>query len=203
MVLIYRFALAGIMRARNDKSTKTTDKNMADATPPKIGGLWARMFSMVSNSDEQNQEDAAQLDGVAAASSEQASLEALDDTASEIVVDALPAELTVEQPAVPIEIASAAEPPVAPPVVAESPAPPFCAACGAVRLPAKSYCEDCGYMFPVDGVPAQASPAAVASSLPPSRVPVMHTPNVRIIGRYEIGELLSENQGICRYRGQD
>ncbi len=31
----------------------------------------------------------------------------------------------------------------------------------------------------------------------------MPTPNVRIKGRYEIGELLSENQGVCRYRGQD
>ena len=31
----------------------------------------------------------------------------------------------------------------------------------------------------------------------------MPTPHTRIKNRYEIGELLSENQGICRYRGQD
>jgi PPM family protein phosphatase len=85
----------------------------------------------------------------------------------------------------------------------ESAVPQFCAACGAARLPAKSYCDDCGFMFPPNGAPVAASPSATVSSVSPSRVTAMPTPNVRIKGRYEIGVLLSENQGVCRYRGQD
>ncbi len=190
---------------------------MADSTPPKGGGLWARMFTMASENDN---EDAGEPSGVSrrvenAAAPDQpledavpSAEAAVADPKAETPLTAGPEALTLDlnQPApvaaavvqtlefaVPLETA----------IPIESAVPQFCAACGAARLPAKSYCDDCGFMFPPNGVPVAASPSAAASSVSSSRVSPMPTANVRIKGRYEIGELLSENQGVCRYRGQD
>jgi hypothetical protein len=64
---------------------------------------------------------------------------------ADVVAPAPPAPVA-PVPSAAVELA----PPLAQPVV-----PQFCMACGAVRLPNRSYCDDCGFMFPVNGaVPA-------------------------------------------------
>lgn len=105
------------------------------------------------------------------------------------VVETFPSAPVVTPPA----------PPPPPPVVA---APAFCPACGASCKPAQKFCDDCGYMFPKDFAAVAPGAAAVPQTPPPSRVLPMPT-NVRLKGRYEIGELISEFQGFCRYRGLD
>jgi protein phosphatase len=110
-------------------------------------------------------------------------------------LEVVPAEI-LEPDAGPIDVS----PPAADVV------PEYCAACGQVRKPGQAFCGDCGFMFPKDGalqarLPGQDQNAADSSPVAPARVPPM--PTVRIKGRYEIGELLTENAGICRYRAHD
>jgi len=82
--------------------------------------------------------------------------------------------------------------------------PQFCIACGALRGANKTYCDDCGFMFPVNGGPeADGAVSSSTTSKISSRVLPMASSNVRIKCRYEIGEILSENEGICRYKGID
>src|SRR5205814_5119104 len=53
-----------------------------------------------------------------------------------------------------------------------------------------SYCFDCGFVFP------EEEPIPVAQK-------VAAKPSVRLKGRYELKEFLSERSGVARYRGLD
>lgn len=122
-----------------------------------------------------------------------------------------------EAPAPTEESAEAAEPESAGPsesvVEAEAteiqeempPPPPVelapCPACASPRRAGLDYCVDCGFMFPAAG-PATAAALPEQSPSPARTVP-MPDPKVRLRNRYEVGEMLSERQGICRYRGWD
>jgi PPM family protein phosphatase len=117
-------------------------------------------------------------------------------------IGSTPEEAAAETaPAPPVEATPADETPVVAEVVeivaAIVPAPPpplACPACGAVRNPQASYCDDCGWLFP--------APGAAFSSESVSREPAMPTPP-RLKDRYELGEQFNERQGVRRYRGRD
>jgi protein phosphatase len=83
---------------------------------------------------------------------------------------------------------------IAIPVLEPPPLPQLCPICSAPRKGEQSYCDDCGWMFPPDG-------PAVAVPLPAHNSPA--APTGRIQERYEVGELLGERDGLCRYRGLD
>jgi serine/threonine protein phosphatase PrpC len=69
------------------------------------------------------------------------------------------------------------------------PTPPPCPFCNAPRVLGLTYCDNCGLVFPAEG------PAAEASAKSPS--------GVRLMDRYELGELISQRGEVCRYRGLD
>ena len=208
---------------------------MPEPIPPKKGGLWARLFAMASENDEDTKDLAAQPaqpDPVPAGAC--AVVEAvpaggglpmgpLETTGaaldSEVLLEGNPAdgqiggvtespvdvdvaglehsapeaiEIEMENPAVPVDA----------PRALESLVPQLCTACGTVRKTGQTYCDDCGFLFPANSAPATlAATSESSASKAPSRVSPM--PNVRIKNRYEIGELLSENEALCRYRGLD
>lgn len=109
-------------------------------------------------------------------------------------------EALTEELEPPEETAMAEEAPVA--TVPEAPpvdlAP--CPACASPRRAGLDYCVDCGYMFPA----ASSAPALrTETTTSAARSVAMPDPKVRLRNRYEVGEMLSERQGICRYRGWD
>jgi protein phosphatase len=76
--------------------------------------------------------------------------------------------------------------------VAEEAPPELCPICNATRNGTQSYCDDCGWMFPANS--ARAAPIKPIS--PKASM-------VRVKDRYELGELLSERDGVSRFRGLD
>jgi serine/threonine protein phosphatase PrpC len=112
--------------------------------------------------------------------------------------------------AIPVEEAPAAElaPPAAEPVgpvaeaVEEAPAarPPVlvCPVCATPNPTRKAYCDDCGYYFTAAELAIEAPAAQAAPALP-----VPGAPPVRIQGRYELGERLSDRLGVTRFRAVD
>jgi protein phosphatase len=82
-----------------------------------------------------------------------------------------------------------AEPAEAASVPTGEAAPPTCPFCGAARVAGLTYCNDCGLVFPV-GPPVAGLPLESSSG-------------VRLMERYELGELISERGDVCRYRGRD
>jgi protein phosphatase len=134
----------------------------------------------------------------------------LSQTVAAALAEAPPAEAEPEAPPeFPVDLElEAAAPSAHVGVELGQPPPPevvprHCAACGAVRKSGQVFCDDCGYLFPKDEAPASGSPAGAAAVASPSspRGPLMA--KTRIKDRYEIGDLLSENAGISRYRGYD
>jgi protein phosphatase len=104
-------------------------------------------------------------------------------------------------PPAPAAEPAAAVPPAAEPAPAEPAAPArLCPICTAPRNGLQAWCDSCGYMFPPDAAPrpAAAAPAAVVTA---EAVP--EEPAGRLQGRYEITVLLSEREGIARFRGLD
>src|SRR5438270_6543499 len=95
----------------------------------------------------------------------------------------MPDEPTAPTPAGPEEFLPTWDPPAEAPAPA---APPACPLCGAPRAEGQAFCLDCGFVFPDD------APAALPE--PPPQ---------RLRERYEVGPLLSERDGIARYRGHD
>ncbi|HEV3116039.1 MAG TPA: hypothetical protein VGY58_03230, partial [Gemmataceae bacterium] len=71
---------------------------------------------------------------------------------------------------------------------AEPPAPQLCPHCQAPRKAEQVYCDDCGWIFPVQQTPS------VVASLPPGS---------RIRARYSLGQKIGERDGIARFRGLD
>lgn len=80
----------------------------------------------------------------------------------------------------------------------EAPAgPAACPACTADWVAGNNFCGDCGYMLPA--VPVMTSSKKKESAARAA----MPQPKVRIRNRYEVGDLIQEREGICRYRGTD
>jgi protein phosphatase len=102
---------------------------------------------------------------------------------------AVPAPVPAEAPlAVPLEApaAEAVAAPAAPEVT--------CPVCGSPHKGSNPHCADCGYYFS----PADLAPRA------PAAVPAAPAgPSVRLQDRFELGEKLSERQGVTRFRGLD
>lgn len=84
---------------------------------------------------------------------------------------------------------------VPPPPVA---GPSACPACTADWSPGSNYCADCGFMLPA--APTASSQTQKSSA---ARIAAMPQPNVKLRNRFQVGELIQERQGICRYRGTD
>lgn len=94
------------------------------------------------------------------------------------------------------QAAQVVEPPPPPPPVSP---PEVCQSCGATRNSELSYCEDCGWMFPAESsaAPFPGSASTLRTAAMPSSAAL------RLKNRYEVGALISERQGVCRYRGLD
>jgi serine/threonine protein phosphatase PrpC len=101
----------------------------------------------------------------------------------------------VAEPALPEEEPTAADGGMSE-VAVESPpkiaaVPRLCPICQAPRRDNQGFCEDCGLVFPVD------------AEAPPQSPRVEPVPNVRLKGRYELGQLLGQRGEVSRYRALD
>jgi serine/threonine protein phosphatase PrpC len=105
-----------------------------------------------------------------------------------------PAAVPVAPAAAPVE---AEAPPAAVPLeapAAEAAPAVMCPVCGSPHKGSNPHCADCGYYF---------SPADLAGGAP-AAVPVAPAgPVLRLQDRFELGEKLSERQGVTRFRGVD
>ncbi len=106
-------------------------------------------------------------------------------------------EVLAATPAAPVLEATPAAPVLdlePPPAVVAEALPETCPSCGSLRKGTSTFCDDCGWMF------AASKPAARVSS---PRATMLQAAAVRIKDRYEVGQLINERAGICRYRGID
>ncbi|MFN4259954.1 MAG: protein phosphatase 2C domain-containing protein [Gemmataceae bacterium] len=108
---------------------------------------------------------------------------------AEAVANDSPAVMAETPPAAVAEAAPAS------PAVSEAPAvPQHCPICSAVRQDSQPYCMDCGFLFPATA--ATGGTATPQSNAAPEA-------GTMVKGRYLIGEMIWEREGVCRYRGQD
>ncbi len=201
-----------------------------DPTPPKSGGLWARLFGMstatkpeppMEGSLARSTDDEATLwtPLPGAAETKPAGVFVAAEAAVPDAVGKPPAfEAAAPMEAVGaavIESSSAAEEAV-PPVVAESLPPQPCPACGTLRKGSQAYCEDCGWLFTNEPVRAGASGFAAVSASSAAIAAVSGTgaaantesshpkaPGMRLKDRYEIVSSLTERGGVTRFGGLD
>jgi PPM family protein phosphatase len=178
-----------------------------ESTPPKGGGIWARLFGL---NDEATATPAeAGSDTTAAPGKLEPAAREFGRPESTDMSDALPLGLDDDSrdnaiaavPALKAE-ASAPTPPAAATIA--------CPACGASAAFGQEFCGDCGWMFSntpaltsAPGGAAQAldhSESAVAS---PSPATPLAAPIMRLKDRYDIGPLLSERGGVCRFKAID
>src|SRR6266700_4566334 len=131
----------------------------------------------------------------APAEAEEEVLPAWDPPATENAALSPPLDVPLAQPValdpVPAEgarVETESEPEEPPPIAPV--APRLCPLCHSPRRGDDSYCSDCGIVFP------EEDPIPVAQK-------VAAKPNVRLKGRYELKEFLSERSGVARYRGLD
>jgi protein phosphatase len=96
--------------------------------------------------------------------------------------------------AVPVEAPAAEPAPPVEPVAAPAALEVTCPVCGSPHKGSNPSCADCGYYFSAADLAGDA-PVAVAAA-PPG-------PAVRLQDRFELGEKLSERQGVTRFRGLD
>jgi serine/threonine protein phosphatase PrpC len=197
-----------------------------DPTPPKAGGLWARLFGMGSSSKsdttEMPPEAKPQPEGDEPAPSPAMADEAPDlmpATQAEAVEaawnDLAPAATAVQAPPEEPDLETEPEPVEMAPLPLEAPLDP-CPACGTVPKPGQAYCDDCGWMFS-NGPVRTAAMAAVIASAPaapvatpsPAPAPVASLPSptkgpgMRLRERYEIVAQLAERGGVVRFSGLD
>lgn len=127
--------------------------------------------------------------------------------------DAKPAEApppeAVAEPAEPViplaepVAAEVEEAPGAVEAVAEEAVPAAagaCPICGAQPSSSQTYCADCGYMFaanPRATMPEFGLPAAV-----PDAAPELSASSTMLKNCYQLGEQLTERDGVARFRGQ-
>jgi PPM family protein phosphatase len=195
-----------------------------DPTPPKAGGLWARLFGMGSSSKSDTTEmppeakpqpevdepapspcppmvdEAPNLMPATQAEAVEAAWNDLAPAAT--AVQAPPEEPALETEPEPVEMA---------PVPVEAPLDP-CPACGTVPKPGQAYCDDCGWMFSNGAVRTAAiasTPAAPVAAPSPAPAPVASLPpptkgpGMRLRDRYEIFAQLAERGGVVRFSGLD
>ncbi|MBI3408606.1 MAG: protein phosphatase 2C domain-containing protein [Planctomycetes bacterium] len=186
---------------------------MSEPTSPKTGGLWARLFSMASEEEKKKMEPHADSGSVEALASPLAPTPVAPTSSSEAIteqedrdIELLPPTVEIPNPFVDVQAPVVESDQAAAPFVEPVPAPPtavpaeFCRSCGAARKPELSYCDDCGWMFPDEASPAPFPGFANAS---PLRIAAMPSAAIRIKDRYEVASLISERQGVRRYRGLD
>src|SRR5262245_55357105 len=197
------------------------------ATPPKGGGLWARLFGVGTEQStkaepagETPQWDVAGPPATPAALATPLvpppALPGLPEPvvpAEPLPADALPVDvappLAQPIPAVPVPPVALLPPvaaplPVAPPVEAEAPVEEveLCPSCQTPRTSGQPFCGDCGWLF-------SAGKAKLVAKRPSSPTPSVimaepaATPVLKIKDRYEVRELINERAGVCRYRGVD
>ncbi len=185
---------------------------MSESNAPKAGGLWGRMFGVQADEPEAEQPAKAKEIPLAApvapppvdrehheAAATLPELELYDE---DRVESALVESVTIEID----EVDDAESPTIAVPIASVK-LPP-CAACGAERVLGRSYCDDCGYMFPDD---APAAAAAVSAAISPDPAPsprestmaVQPPPRARLQNRYDVGLQINERLGVRRFRGTD
>jgi protein phosphatase len=190
-----------------------------EPTPPKSGGLWARLFGMSSPAKpEPAQEAPAALP------------ESVDDEATLAVPaseSTAPQRVPLEEPAASdLEPAAAVAVPAdafAAAMVQEHPGrddgatlpeleltpPEPCPACGTLRKGAQAFCDDCGWLFnhgPVKSVATVAAllpTAANGASSPAADSKLSTVPAMRLKDRYEVVQQLSERGNIVRFSGLD
>ncbi len=204
---------------------------MADSTPPKAGGLWARLFGVEPGEGPQDEmksepQDPLVAEPVQAGEPELAPVvEGLAEGLFQAPVapaplapaapfPALPlpgpAPVAAEMVAAPVAVALPAEVPAAPPVAQPQ---ELCPICQTTRAGVQTYCADCGWTFtdngprlfaPTQGQAAPAPGMAVAAPVAATQGKSPMTPSAeRLQDRYEIREIISERAGLVRYRGLD
>lgn len=112
---------------------------------------------------------------------------------------ALPVEAAVPGEAIPMALPVEPCPPVVPTSIA-------CRICGSDNPLSSSECHDCGYHFTEAELARARTPEAPAVGEFPLAVPVTAEPVRPIVvlqNRFEVGEKVSERQGVIRYRGLD
>jgi serine/threonine protein phosphatase PrpC len=196
-----------------------------DPTPPKAGGLWARLFGAAKpeSNDQPASSPKAEADDAPlwtpSPLSDPDLLPVADppDEAGWIdpvpvasAVTAAPADLELEPDPEAVQVETA-PPPV------DTPLDP-CPACGTVPKFGQTYCDDCGWMFsngPVRVAAAATAPRAAAATLhdaavlsPPAiaAAPASISPKgngMRIRERYEVVAQLAERGGVTRFSGLD
>ncbi len=204
---------------------------MNEPNPSKGGGLWARLMSVTSDSEEENQNRPATAEPVpevkpaipvatpvaqipdlappiASPVVPEASLvvvEVVDATVTTPASEASTAELPVMPEPPPPSVPAVVEaPPAPPPPAVAVPAPPQnCLACGTPRDGNSSYCKDCGWMFPASGANAVAAGAANSSSTSLRADAMPATPAKRLQNRYDLGPQICDRRGVTRHRGVD
>lgn len=177
---------------------------MSEQTPPKTGGLWARLFTMDAADKENGSEALTQSTALVPLVLPTAASQAAEHEQDHALEPAAPAATEAPPPF------SLDESPPAPavfPAAKPTDAVQLCQSCGAKRKPKIDYCDDCGWMFPSAGAPTTfagaASPAAAFSSSSPRADIMPNAATIRIKTRYEVRDLISERQGVCCYRGLD
>jgi protein phosphatase len=177
--------------------------NQPDPTPPKSGGLWARLFGMKAPAKaetapaEPNQPPAAPAPAAPAANHEEEELlptwtaeppppptapapvpfpepELLPSAEADAIDAALSELAPAAEAAAPAAVEAEAPVAVAEPPAVEAPPEP-CPACGTLRKGMQHYCDDCGWMF-ANG-PARPV-AAAASTSSPAAAPAPGAPPV-------------------------
>jgi protein phosphatase len=185
-------------------------------TPPRGGGLWARLFGVEQpqKPEEEKTKDEAAAPWTAEPSQDEPSAAPEAVALAEQAAPAPPAAEPGIAMALPVPVAEEVSGPVAetplealevkePAAPEARPAPPqLCPSCQAPRNGALPFCEDCGWMFgPNDPVAANGPMPNPAT---PNPAPVNRPrAGTRLKDRYEIQELLSERSGVSRYRGLD
>lgn len=178
---------------------------MNEPTPPKSGGLWARLLSMgVSEEEPTSMNDQATSEGEATPAP------AVEEIAVPLPV-AVPGEpntILLEAPVVPEPVAQ----PIAP-AREEAPLPDgrgseseslACPCCQATLKPTSTFCDDCGFMFSPGTTLPRAAAAASSVPNPSSMTSDMATPpSTTLRGRYQLQALIGERLGIRRQRGLD
>jgi PPM family protein phosphatase len=178
--------------------------NPQENTPPKGGGLWARLFGMSDQPTPGSGTDDVPL----------AELSGDDAHAAPAPAGIVPAHPEDPEPeaALALDVEEGIPPlptsPLALPVPPEPPLPASipCPACGAAAKPGQEFCADCGWMF--SNLPAPTAPpgAPVAAPLAPetaSPATLPTAPAMRLKDRYDVGPVVSERGGVCRFKAID
>ncbi len=108
---------------------------------------------------------------------------------------AMPVEASVGETTVEIPVAV----PVAATALLAGPVTVGCPVCGSAQLLPRNHCDDCGYYFSASDL----AKANGSSSDPVGAAAKAETMAIKLQGRYELRERVSERCGVSRFRGLD